>query len=145
MNTCPCNSLRTSNSFARCDTGVVIGSKPHLSCTRTTSFLFAPLDVRVHTGYSAFPFGTPTKPFRGYIFQKLILAWKFSCINKNCFFVKETDTFGHIVVWTTYTSHIDHFTSQHTAFEQSAACLSVFLELLPGLIPLTMLWHAGWT
>ena len=39
----------------------------------------------------------------------------------------------------TYTSHIDHFTPQHTAFEQSAACLSVFLELLPGLIPLIML------
>ena len=82
---------------------------------------------------------------RGYIFQKLLLAWKFSCIYKNCFFVKEADTFGHIVVWTTYTSHIDHFTPQHTVFEQSAACLSVFLELLPGLIPLTMLRHAGWT
>ena len=82
---------------------------------------------------------------RGYIFQKLYLAWTFSCINKNCFFVKETDTFGHIVVWTTYTSHIGHFTPQHIAFEQSAACLLVFLELLPGLIPLTMLWHAGWT
>ena len=82
---------------------------------------------------------------RGYIFQKLLLAWNFSCINKNCFFVKETDTFGHIVVWTTYTSHIDHFTPQHTAFELSAACLSVFLELLPGSIPLTMLWHAWWT
>ena len=82
---------------------------------------------------------------RGYIFQKLLLAWKFSCINKNCFFVKVTDTFGHISVWTTYTSHIDHFTPQRTAFERSAACLSVFLKLLPGLIPLTMLWHAGWT
>ena len=57
----------------------------------------------------------------------------------NCLFVKETDTFGHIVVKTTYTSHIDHFMHQHTAIEQSAACLSVFLELLPGLIPLTML------
>ena len=82
---------------------------------------------------------------RGYIFQKLLLAWKFSCINKNCFFVKETDTFGHIAVWTTYTSHINHFTPQHTAFEQSAGRLSVFLELLPGSIRLTMLWHAGWT
>ena len=85
------------------------------------------------------------KMLRGYIFQKLLLAWKFPCINKNCFFVKETNTFGLIVVWTTYTSHIDHFTPQHTAFEQSVACLSVFLELLPGLIPLTMLWNAGWT
>ena len=88
---------------------------------------------------------TPWLKLRGYIFQKLLLAWKLSCISKNCFFVKETDTFGHIVVWKTYTSHIDHFTPQHTAFKQSAACLSVFLELLPGLFPLTMLWHAGWT
>ena len=79
------------------------------------------------------------------IYLSKALAWKFSCINKNCFFVKETDTFGHIVVWTAYTSHIDHFTPQHTAFEQSAASLSVFLELLPGLIRLTMLRNAGWT
>ena len=82
---------------------------------------------------------------RGYIFQKLLLAWNYSCINKNCFFINETDTFGHIVVWTIYTHHIDPFTPQHTAFEQSAACLSVFLELLPGLVPFTILWHAGWT
>ena len=105
----------------------------------------------VKPGLSGHPKKYPKNSFfydnrlRGYIFQKLLLAWKFSCINKNCFFVKETDTFGQIVVWTTYTSHKDHFTPQHTAFEQSAACLSVFLELLPGLIPLTMLWHAGWT
>ena len=37
----------------------------------------------------------------------------------------ETDTFGYIVVWTIYTSHTDHFTPKHTAFEHSAACLSV--------------------
>ena len=55
----------------------------------------------------------------------------------------DAETFGHIVVQTTYTSHIDHLTPQHTAFEQSPACLSVFLGLLPGLIPLTMLCHAG--
>ena len=48
------------------------------------------------------------------------------------FFIKETDTFSYIVVWTIYTSHIDHFTSQHTAYEQSTARLSVFLESLPG-------------
>ena len=29
--------------------------------------------------------------------------------------------------------------AQHAAFEQLAPCLSVFLELLPGLIPFTML------
>ena len=82
---------------------------------------------------------------RGYIFQKLLLAWNYSCINKNCFFINETDTFGHIVVWTIYTSHMDPFTPQHTAFEQSAACLSVFLELHPGFVPFTILCHAGLT
>ena len=55
------------------------------------------------------------------------------------FFIQETDTFGHIVVSTIDTSHVDHFTPQHTAFEQLAACLSVFLELSPGLIPFTIL------
>ena len=38
---------------------------------------------------------------------------------------------GHLI----YTSEIDHLTPLYKAFEQSAACLSVFLELLPGLIP----------
>ena len=41
----PCNTLRTSNSFARSDTGVVIDSKPHPSRTCKTSLLFAPLAV----------------------------------------------------------------------------------------------------
>ena len=39
--------------------------------------------------------------------------------------------------------HIDHFTPLHTAFEQSTACLLVFLELLPGLIPFAILGHTG--
>ena len=41
----------------------------------------------------------------------------------------------------------DHFTRKHTctAFEQSAVCLSVFLESLPGLIPFAILRHAGRT
>ena len=81
----------------------------------------------------------------GDISQKLLLAWKFSWISKNCLFAMETDTFGLNVVWTTSTSRLDHITPQHTAFEQLAVCLSVFLELLSGLIPLSMLWHAGWT
>ena len=67
-----------------------------------------------------------------FIFIKGILVSKgltckiFSCINKNGHFIKETDIFGHIVVSTIYTSHIDHITSQLIAFEQSASCLSVF-------------------
>ena len=55
----------------------------------------------------------------------------------------EKDTFGYIVVWTIYTSHTDHFTFQHTAFEHSVACLSVVFELLPGIIQFTLLWHIG--
>ena len=42
----------------------------------------------------------------------------------------ETDAFGYIVVWTIYTSHTDHFTHQHTAFELSAACLSIVFGFL---------------
>ena len=57
-------------------------------------------------------------------FQKLLLVWTFSCINKNGYFIMETDTVGYIVVWTIYTSHTDHFTPPHTTFEHSAACLS---------------------
>ena len=64
---------------------------------------------------------------------------KFFLYKQKMLFIKETDTFGHVVVRTIYTSHIDHFTPQHTAFEQSVACLSVFLELLPGLIPFAIL------
>ena len=74
----------------------------------------------------------------------LLLAWKFSCIDRSCFFVGETDAFGRIVVWATYTSHMDRFTPWHAAFGRSATCLSVFLELLPGLMPLAVLWRAGW-
>ena len=54
--TCPCNTLRTSNSFARSDTGVVIDSEQHQSRMCKTSLLFAPLAVHVHTGCSAFLF-----------------------------------------------------------------------------------------
>ena len=48
--TCPCNTLWTSSSFARSDTGVVIDSEPHPSRTWKISLLFAPLAVRVHAG-----------------------------------------------------------------------------------------------
>ena len=50
------------NSFVRSGTGVVIDSEPHRSRTSKTSFLFAPLVVRVHTGCFSFLFYTPTKP-----------------------------------------------------------------------------------
>ena len=79
-------------------------------------------------------------PFKGTV----LLVWFFSCINKTDYFTKETKTFGHIIVWTIYTYHTDPFTPQHTACEQSAACLLVFFESLPGSIPFAILWHTGW-
>ena len=75
IHSCPCNTLRTANSFARSDTGVVIDSEPHRSRTCKSSFLFAALAVRVHTGCSAFPFYTPTKPLmRLNIEYKIVLS-----------------------------------------------------------------------
>ena len=78
---------------------------------------------------------------RGYCFQKLFLVWNFYCIKNNGFFIKETDTFDHIVLcWgVKCISHIDHFTAKHTAFEQSTACVSVVFALLPGFIPFVIL------
>ena len=70
---------------------------------------------------------------KGIYLSKALTCIKVSCINKNCFF---TQGDGYLII---HTSHIDHFTPQHTAFEQSAACLSVFLELLPVLIPFAIL------
>ena len=77
------------------------------------------------------------------LLSKALTYMNFYCVNKNGFFIMETDTFGYIVVWTIYTSHTDHFTPQHTAFERSGACLSVVFELLPGFVPFTILWHIG--
>ena len=76
---------------------------------------------------------------KGIYLSKALTCMKFFLYKQKCFFIKGTDTFGHIVVCTVYTSHIDHFTPQHTAFEQSAASLSAFLESLPGLIPFAIL------
>ena len=60
--TCPFNTLRTLNSFARSDTDVLIDSEPHRSRMCKTSLLFASLAVRVRSGCSAFLFYTLTKP-----------------------------------------------------------------------------------
>ena len=51
------------------------------------------------------------------LLSKALTCMNFSCINKNGYIIIESDTFGYIVVWTVYTSHKDHFTPQHTAFE----------------------------
>ena len=64
-----CNTLHTLNSLARSDTDVVIDSEPHMSGMCKTSLLIAPLAVRVQAGCSAFPFYTPTKPFRRLYFK----------------------------------------------------------------------------
>ena len=81
---------------------------------------------------------------KGMLLSKALLCMNFHCINKNGYFIIETSTFGYIAVWTIYTSDTDHFTPQQTIFEHLAAWLSVVFELLPGFIPFTILWQAGW-
>ena len=54
------DSLKTSNSFARSDTGVVIDSEPHLICTSDLHVQIKPLVCRAHTDCSAFHFYTNT-------------------------------------------------------------------------------------
>ena len=83
-----------------------------------------------------------------YMFKEILLSKALTCMifflyKQNGYFIMETDTFGYIAVWTIYTSHIDHFTPQHTTFEHSAACLLVVFELFPDCIPFTILWHIG--
>ena len=79
--TCPCNTLRTSNSFARSDTVVVIDSKPHMSRTCKTSLLFTPLAVRDQAGCSPFSFYTPTKSLMRLYFKcKTVLIPKLKMI-----------------------------------------------------------------
>ena len=38
------------------------------------------------------------RPWHRILIKEIYLSKALTCINKNCFFVKETDTFGHIVV-----------------------------------------------
>ena len=71
----------------------------------------------------------------------VMVEWLFLAVPWGCLWL----WYFLIILTIFYTSHIDHFTPKHTAFEQPAACLSVFLELLPGLILFAILWHAGWS
>ena len=49
---------------------------------------------------------------KGMLLSKDLTYLKYSCI-----FIKETYSFGYIVVWKIYTSRIGNFTPQRTAFE----------------------------
>ena len=76
-----CNTFRTSNSYARNDTGVVIDNEPHLSGMCKTKLLFAPLAVGVQAGCSTFPFYTLTKPLKGlHLKYKTVLIPKIKII-----------------------------------------------------------------
>ena len=76
---------------------------------------------------------------KGKLLTKALSCMECSSINKNDYFIKETDTFGYIDILIIYTSHRDHFTFQQTSFQHSAACLSVAFELLPVFIQFAIL------
>ena len=85
------------------------------------------------------------KGLMGYIFQKLLFAWKFSWINKNCFFCQGNwYLWPHCCMNNLYISHRTLYAPTYSFWTIGSMLISL-LELLPGLIPLTMLWHAGWT
>ena len=67
----------------------------------------------------------------------------FTCIKKNGNFSKETGHSWHILVWVIQTSNTYSFMPQTSALEGSASRLSALFKSLPGLIPLSSVWHAG--
>ena len=54
---------------------------------------------------------------KGILLSKALTCMKIFLYKQKRLFIKETDTFGHIVVW--HYTHTDHFTHQRTAFETS--------------------------
>ena len=125
--TCPCNTLRTSNSFARSETGLLIDSEPHLSCPCKTSLLFAPLAVRVFTGCSAFTFYTPTKPLilLHIRYKNSKWVWSGNTTITNCRQTRGIVRKGHITI------------TKHQKEKQSKATNS--------LIPIEMIAKLKWT
>ena len=83
-------------------------------------------------------------PFlRGYNFQKLLFfLYKQKCL---LFYQGDGYLWPHCCMNNLYISHRSLYAPKNTAFEQSAASLSVCLESFPDLIPFVILWHAGWT
>ena len=70
--------------------------------------------------------------FKGIWLSKALTCLIFFLYKQKRLFYQEDRYFGYIDKRTILTSHTDHFTPQNTAFQQSAACLSVVFELLPG-------------
>ena len=86
--------------------------------------------------------------FKDVCIKKMLLSKALTCMNFYLYKTKMATLSWRrihlaILLYGQNTSHTDHFTPQHTAFEHSAACLSVVFELLPGFIPFTILWHIG--
>ena len=76
----------------------------------------------------------------GIYLSKALTCKKSFLYKQRLLFFHEGDEYllPHCCMNNLYISH-KSLTPQHTAFEQLAACLSVFLELLPGLIPFSIL------
>ena len=63
---------------------------------------------------------------RRYIFQKLLLAQNFSCINKNCFFIKETDIWPHCCMNNLYISPRSLYAPTYSFKAISSMFISLF-------------------
>ena len=80
---------------------------------------------------------------RGYIFQKLLLAWNFSCIN-NFFYQRHGYVWPHCCMNILYISYRSLYAPTYN-FLAIGSIIIIFLKLIPSLIWLAILWHAGWT
>ena len=98
--------------------------------------------VKQTTSFKTFKIAFYLRNFKGIYLSKAFTCMKFFLYKQKCIFHQGDGYFWPHCCITMYTYHIDHFTPQHTTFEQSAACLSVFFELLPSLIPFAKLWRA---
>ena len=72
------------------------------------------LSIKFRKGFMKFMI--PMALLKGIYLSKALTCMKIFLYKQELLFVKETDTFGHIVVRTIYTSHIDHFTPQQIPF-----------------------------
>ena len=79
------------------------------------------------------------KNFKGIYLSKALTYMKLFLYKlKLLFYPEDGYLWPHCCMNDLFISHKSLY-AEHTAFGQSSACLSVFLELLPGLIPFAIL------
>ena len=90
---------------------------------------------------------------RGYIFQKLLLAWIFSCINKNCLFYQgDGYLWPHCYMTNLYISHLSLYAPTYSFWAIGSMLISLFrvtswFDTVCNIVTLFELWRKlfAWT